>query len=200
MWECNRLGNWKAGDGDWLQAWQDSETEQHLLTSLFPSSLPDFILLPAPSRLPLALSWYFPENAHSWGSLRWLGSNTHPWACHWGQGKGMFQLVYRTSPPPPPDSSTLPPPPGSGPLCLAPSAPASPWLAVPSLPSGPNQGLPWLPLHPLVTLLAVSLHGCIPAWCCYIVTWYVFELFVSFQGNHEGCLQLSPASTIYQVS
>ena len=106
MWECNRLGNWKAGDGDWLQAWQDSETEQHLLTSLFPSSLPDFILLPAPSRLPLALSWYFPENAHSWGSLRWLGSNTHPWACHWGQGKGMFQLVYRTSPPPPPDSST----------------------------------------------------------------------------------------------
>lgn len=54
----------------------------------------------------LALFWYFPQNYHSWDSLIWLGSDTHPWACHWGQGKGMFQLVHRTSPPLPHDSST----------------------------------------------------------------------------------------------
>lgn len=102
---CNRLGNWKAGGGDWLQAgW--TQRQQRLLTSIFPSSLPDFILTPAPSPLPLALSWYFPQNSQSWGSLIWLGSHAHPWARHWGQGKGMLQLVYRTSPSLPPDSST----------------------------------------------------------------------------------------------
>lgn len=205
MWECNRLGNWKAGDGDWLQAWQDSETEQHLLTSIFPSSLPDFILFPAPS-LPLALSWLFPRERSQLRLTKMAGVKHTSLSLSLGPGQGDVPAGLQDLPTSPtwlfhhPHSAHL-----AVWLFLEPS----------SLPFLQGQALvPYAllppPQHPhgllyphclqvltmdcpdhLFTLSSLSwlfLFMDVYSPDVVIVTWYVFELFVSFQGNHEGCL------------